>query len=114
MLRSPQQDATAQLDVSQSTSPRPACRGLQESVAVAWRCVDANNRRDLGALRALSDPDLELDWSSSRWLDAGVYRGVDAVLRFYADYFDAFEKLVLEPDCFMSVGQSCSFRTSLV
>ena len=35
-----------------------------------------------------------------------MYRGIDAVLRFYADYFDTFERVVIEPECFVEAGQS--------
>lgn len=78
----------------------------QENVNVARQCIDAYNRRDLDALRALNHPDLELDWTKSRsWL-AGVYQGRDAALRFYQDYFDAFEDILIEPDCFMDAGDS--------
>jgi ketosteroid isomerase-like protein len=88
--------------------PRPMRESStsREKVDVARRCVDAYNRRDLGALRTLSDRDLELDWSASRWLHAGVYRGVDAFLRFCADYFEAFEEIILQPDCFMAAGEA--------
>jgi hypothetical protein len=38
----------------------------QENVEIAERGLDAFNQRDLEALRALNDPDVELDWSASR------------------------------------------------
>jgi ketosteroid isomerase-like protein len=78
----------------------------QENVDVAQRCIDAYNGRDLEALRALNDPDLEVDWSASRGVEAGVYRGIDAALRFYQGYFDAFEEIIIEPDRFMDAGES--------
>ena len=38
------------------------------------------------------------------WL-AGVYRGFDEALRFYEGYFEAFEKVVIEVDRFIDVGE---------
>jgi ketosteroid isomerase-like protein len=67
-------------------------------IEVARRHIEAYNRRDLVALRAHSDPDLELDWSGSNWLAAGVYRGIESVLAFYGDYFEAFSLIVVEPE----------------
>jgi ketosteroid isomerase-like protein len=78
----------------------------QQNVAVAQLCIDAYNRRDLEALRVLSDPDTELDWSASRGVEAGVYEGIDAVLRLYSAYFDAFEEIIIEPDRFIDAGES--------
>jgi ketosteroid isomerase-like protein len=47
----------------------------QENVEMARRSLVAFNRRDFEALRTLNNPDVELDWSASRGLEAGVYRG---------------------------------------
>lgn len=106
MFRNTQSATTLRVGVRHIPRPKRESGMSRDTVEVAQRCIDAYNRRDLEALRALSDPDVELDWSASRWLEAGVHRGIDAVLRFYADYFDAFEEIVLEPDCFMDVGES--------
>jgi ketosteroid isomerase-like protein len=85
----------AELDRTPETGPRSGV--AQQSVDVARRHIDAYNRRDLACLRALSHPNMELDWTSSRWVEAGLYRGIDAVFNFYADWFAAFERVTLEP-----------------
>ncbi len=78
----------------------------EENVAIVRRALDAYARRDVDTLRMISDPDLELDWSASRsWL-SGVYRGIEEALQFYADYFEAFEAIVLEADSYTPVGDS--------
>jgi uncharacterized protein len=78
----------------------------QENLEIVRQSLDAYSRRDVEAMRALNDPDLELDWSASvGWL-AGVYRGFDEALRFYAGYFEAFDKIVIEPDRFIEAGDS--------
>jgi ketosteroid isomerase-like protein len=78
----------------------------QENVEVVRQALDAYTRRDVEALRALADPDVELDWSESRGWLAGVYSGIDETLRFYGGYFEAFETIVIEPDRFIEAGDS--------
>ena len=73
---------------------------------VVRQALNAYTRRDVEVMRALSDPDMELDWSASRGWLAGVYRGIDEALRFYAGYFDAFDEIVIEPDGFIDAGDS--------
>jgi ketosteroid isomerase-like protein len=78
----------------------------QENVEVAKRVIDAFNKRDLDALRSLNAPDVEYDWSASQGIEAGVYRGVDAVMGLHAKYFDVFTEITVEPDCFIDAGDS--------
>jgi uncharacterized protein len=78
----------------------------RESVELAQRQIDAYNRRDFDALRAVFDPDVELDWSASRGVEAGVYRGIDAVLRWFTGYLNAFEEVSVEPERFIDAGES--------
>jgi ketosteroid isomerase-like protein len=78
----------------------------QENVEIAKRMIDAYNRCDLDVLRAIFDPDTELDWSASRGIEAGVYRGIDATLRWLTGYLNTFEEMIVEPDCFIDAGES--------
>jgi ketosteroid isomerase-like protein len=78
----------------------------RENVELVRTWIDDFNRRDLDALRAIHDPDVEVDWSASRGLGAGVYQGIDAVLGLYADAFDAWEEIIVEPDCLRDAGES--------
>jgi len=78
----------------------------EETVDVVQQALYAYTHRDVEALRALADPDTELDWSASRGWLAGVYRGIDEALRFYAGYFEAFEEIVIEPDRLIEAGDS--------
>ncbi len=78
----------------------------QENIDVVRRSLDAYSRRDLKTMRVLNDPDLELDWSASRGALAGVYRGLDEALRFYTEWYEAFEMTVIEPDRFIDVEDS--------
>jgi ketosteroid isomerase-like protein len=78
----------------------------EESIEIVKRSLDAYNRRDFDAIRAISDPKLEVDWSASRGLEVGVYRGLEEVLRFYRTFFETFEKVEVEPEHFIESGQS--------
>ena len=73
----------------------------QENVEVVRKALAAFNRRDFEAMRALNHPGVELDWSASRGLLAGVYRGVEEVFGFYRDYFETFAEVVIEPERFI-------------
>jgi ketosteroid isomerase-like protein len=76
-----------------------------ESVETVRQSLDAYTRRDTDVLRAVTAADVELDWSASRsWL-ARVYRGIDEVLRFYEGYFEAFEWIAIQPECFIHAGE---------
>lgn len=76
------------------------------SVEVVRRAIAAYNRRDLGSLRQLNHPDVEVDWSASRGFDAGVYKGLSEVLAFFQTYFDTFDQLRIEAQEFIESGES--------
>jgi ketosteroid isomerase-like protein len=78
----------------------------EENVDVVRRAIDAYNRRDFEAIRALNHPDVELDWSASRGLEPGVYRGLEDVLAFYRNFLDTFEEIRIEPERFIESGDS--------
>lgn len=78
----------------------------QENLEIVRQALDAYARRDIATLRALNDPEMELDWSASRGWLAGVYRGFDDALRFYEGYFEAFEEIVFELDRILAAGES--------
>jgi ketosteroid isomerase-like protein len=78
----------------------------QENVEVVKQAIAAYNRRDFEAMQMLNHPDVQLDWSASRGIEAGVYRGWEAVARFYQSYFDTFAEINIEPDRFIESGDS--------
>ena len=77
----------------------------QENVEIVRAAIDAFNRRDREAWDAVSHPDVEVDWSASRGLEAGVYRGREGIDRF-ARMFRIFESVVTEPERFIDAGDS--------
>ena len=76
----------------------------QENVDVVRSAIAAYNRRDFEAIRALNHADVQVDWSASRGPDAGVYRGVDDVARFYRNFLETFEEVHIDPDRFIDSG----------
>jgi len=75
-------------------------------VEIVRQALDAYARRDIEAMRRLNSADVVLDWSASHGWLAGVYRGWDEVMRFYADYFDIFESIRIEAEAYMPAGDS--------
>src|SRR5262249_1661362 len=67
--------------------------GSRENIELVREHVEAYVRRDVEAMRRLSSADLELDWSASKGWLADVYRGIEEVMRFYADYYAHFDEI---------------------
>jgi ketosteroid isomerase-like protein len=85
--------------------PRDTAQAMpEENVEVVRRAIDAYNRRDFDAIRAISEPEVELDWSASRGLEAGVYKGLEQVIGFYRNFLDTFEEVHIEPERFVESG----------
>jgi ketosteroid isomerase-like protein len=76
----------------------------EENVEVVKRVIAAFCRRDFEAMRGMNHPDVQLDWSASRGLEAGVYEGVEDVIGFYRNFLNTFEKIDIEPDRFIESG----------
>ena len=78
----------------------------QQNVDLVRRSIDAYNRRDFETLEQLNHPEVEVDWSASRGLQAGVYRGREEVLAFYNSFLGTFDEVKLEPERFIESGDS--------
>ena len=76
-------------------------RRFQPAVEVVRRSIDAYNSRDLEAWLAECDPELEVDWSSSRGPDARIYRGRREASAFVETWFELFERITIEPETFI-------------
>jgi ketosteroid isomerase-like protein len=76
----------------------------QENVKVVKRAIEGFNRRDLDAAAREFDPDAEVDWSRSKGIEAGVYRGREATQRFWGTFLEMFESVVAEPEEFIDHG----------
>jgi ketosteroid isomerase-like protein len=49
---------------------------------------------------------VQVDWSASRGLQAGVYQGHEEVMRFYRTFLDTFEEVHIEAERFIESGDS--------
>jgi ketosteroid isomerase-like protein len=43
-------------------------------------------------------PDIEVDWSRSSGVEAGIYRGSAATTRFWNTFFEVFDRVVVTPE----------------
>src|SRR5688500_19000454 len=64
----------------------------EESVAFVRRVIDALNRGDLDELRQATPSDFVLDYSRSRGLDSGVFRGVDRIMPLWTNLVEAWSE----------------------
>jgi ketosteroid isomerase-like protein len=73
----------------------------RQNTKIVRRAIEAFNEGDLDtALRDL-DREVGVDWSRSRGVEAGVYRGFEAVRGFWATFIDTFESVAISPDEFI-------------
>jgi ketosteroid isomerase-like protein len=70
----------------------------QENVEVVRRTTDAYNGGDLDGLVEHWAPDAVLDWSNSRGLEAGVYRGHEEIQEFTKRFLAAWNDVRIEID----------------
>ena len=78
----------------------------RENVEVVRRAIGAYNERDFEAIRALNHPEVEVDWSASRGLEARIYQGQEDVMRFMQSFLGMFEQVKMEPVRFIESGDS--------
>jgi ketosteroid isomerase-like protein len=84
----------------------------RENLDLVRRAISAYNRRDIDAIRTVGDPEIQLDWSASRGLEARIYEGREATIGFYENLFNTFERVVIEPERFIESGDSVVVPTS--
>ena len=66
--------------------------------------LEAFDARDMDALPELCHPEVEVDWSRSRGLEAGIYRGHEAVRGFWNTFFETFDRVTVSPQEFIECG----------
>ena len=67
-----------------------------ENVEIVRRTADAYNHHDLDGIVEHWAPDAVLDWSNSRGLEAGVYRGHDEIRAFTQRFLATWDEVRLE------------------
>ena len=78
----------------------------QENVDVVLSAIEAFNRRDLATATRDTVADIEVDWSRSSGVDAGVYSGRGATWRFWSTFLDTFDPIVVTPEEVLVRGAS--------
>jgi ketosteroid isomerase-like protein len=76
----------------------------EENVEIVRRGIEALNRRDVSAARAVWRSDAEIDWSRSKGPLKGVYRGRGEVASFQNEFWSTFEKVEVEAHGFTQAG----------
>jgi ketosteroid isomerase-like protein len=76
----------------------------QENVEIVKAAIDAFNRRDLDAATRDNDPNVVVDWSRSRGVEAGIYRGRAAVRDFWNTFLEVFDRVTVSPNAFIEWG----------
>jgi ketosteroid isomerase-like protein len=76
----------------------------EENVAVVRKGIEALNRRDVPAARALWRSDAEIDWSRSKGPLKGVYRGRAEIQSFQNEFWSTFENVEVEAHGFTQAG----------
>jgi ketosteroid isomerase-like protein len=68
----------------------------QENLEIVRRNTNAYNRGELDGFMEDWAPDAVLDWSRSRGIDGGVYRGHDEIRAFVQRFREAFDEIRIE------------------
>jgi ketosteroid isomerase-like protein len=68
----------------------------RENVEIVRRGTDAFNRRDLDGTLEGWAPDAVLDWSNSRGVEAGVYRGHSEIRAFMERFLGTWDEVRIE------------------
>ncbi|MHB8235042.1 MAG: nuclear transport factor 2 family protein [Solirubrobacteraceae bacterium] len=66
--------------------------------------IEAFNRRDLDEAMRYADDEVEVDWTRSGGVEAGVYRGRDATRAFWSTFLEAFDRVLVETEEFIDCG----------
>jgi ketosteroid isomerase-like protein len=75
-----------------------------ENAEIVRRSTEAYNRGDLDGMVENWAPDAVLDWSNSRGLEAGVYRGHHEIRAFTRRFLAAWDEVRLEIEDPIEVG----------
>jgi ketosteroid isomerase-like protein len=76
----------------------------QQNVEIARRAIEAFNMGDLDTALRDVDPDAVVDWSRSQGVEAGIYRGREAVRDFWSTFLDTFDRIAVTSDEFIDSG----------
>jgi ketosteroid isomerase-like protein len=78
----------------------------EQNVEIIRLGIDAFNRRDLDEVLRTYDPDAEVDWSPSPGVEAGIYRGREAIRGLWNTFLETWEQVTVSVDEFIDCGES--------
>jgi ketosteroid isomerase-like protein len=76
-----------------------------ENVEIVRRAFTALNRRDLDGVMRDTDAEVEVDWSRSRGVEAGIYHGYEACRSFWSTFLEVFDPMIVSPEEFIECGE---------
>ncbi|MEA2202394.1 MAG: SnoaL-like domain [Solirubrobacteraceae bacterium] len=77
----------------------------QQNVEIVRRAIDAFIHHDLDAAVRDNDSEVEVDFSRSRGVEAGIYHGHEDVRAFWRMFLDAFDRISVSVDEFIECGE---------
>jgi ketosteroid isomerase-like protein len=78
----------------------------EENLEIVRRYANAFNRRDVDGMLQFYDPKAEVDWSRSTGVEAGIYRGHQAIRDFWSTFLGTWERVTASVDEFIDCGES--------
>jgi ketosteroid isomerase-like protein len=76
----------------------------EQNIEVVRSAIEAFNLGDLEAAMRYADSEVEVDWSRSGGVEAGVYRGQRATRAFWNTFLEAFDRVLVETERFIDCG----------
>jgi ketosteroid isomerase-like protein len=77
----------------------------RENVEIVRAFFEAWGAKDVDAAFEVCDPELEVDWSRSRGLEARIYHGHDGFRAFWKTFYEAFDRVTVLPEEFIESGK---------
>jgi ketosteroid isomerase-like protein len=68
------------------------------------RAVDALDRETLDVVFGFYDPEAEIH-EDPRFPEAGVYQGIEAIDRYFAQFTESFDEFTIEPEEFIELDE---------
>jgi steroid delta-isomerase-like uncharacterized protein len=90
---------------SSSPSPSPSPSEAEANVETVRKAIDAFNRGDADAMRAIGGDDFVYDWSRSMAPNRGIYRGQDGFMEFVNEQWNMFDDVRLDVHEYIPRGQ---------
>ena len=72
---------------------------------IVRKAIDAFVHGDLDAVVRDNDSDVEVDFSRSQGIEAGIYHGHEDVRAFWSRFRDAFDRISVSVDEFIECGE---------